>query len=137
MKITPEDIIKKPFVPYPLDRGAPKFHLIDVKSIKDQEYNLALKQAQQEFDKLREVADVITGQVNQIKARMELTQQIYLAEYNFKPVPGKTYWLVRHSKKNVLILCLLGPEDWAHGPPEVYEYIKQVRSLPNGLWEGA
>jgi hypothetical protein len=137
MKITEEDINKKPFVPYPLDRGAPKFHLIDVKSIKDQEYNLAAKQAQQEINKLKEMADVILQQVDQIRVRMELTQQIYLAEYNFKPVPGNTYWLLNHSKKNILMLCFLGPEDWSHGCPESYEYIKQVRSLPNGLWEVA
>jgi hypothetical protein len=136
MKITQEDITKKPLVPYPLDRGAPKFHLIDIKSVKDQEYNLAVKQAQREFDKLKEMADVITQQANQIRDRMELTQQVYRAEYNFKPVAGNTYWLLRHSKKDILMLCLLGPEDWAQGPPEAYEYINQVRSLPNGLWEG-
>ena len=135
MQITPEDIAKKPFVPYALDRGAPKFHLIDIKSIKDQEYNLSIKQAQQEFNKLKEIADVINNQAKQIKERMELTHLIYLAEYNFKPVADNTYWLVKNTKKNNLVICLLGPKDWSGGPPESYEYIQQVRSLPNGLWE--
>ena len=135
MQITEQDIINKPFVPYALDRGSCKFHLIDIKSIKDQEYNLSIKQAQQEFNKLKEMAEVINNQVKQIKERMELTHLIYLAEYNFKPVVDNTYWLVKNNKKNIFMLCLLGPEDWSGGPPEAYEYIQQVRSLPNGLWE--
>jgi len=137
MQITPQDINKKPFVPYALDRGAPKFDLIDIKSIKDQEYNLSIKQAQQEFDKLKEIAIVINNQAKQIKDRMELTHLIYQAEYNFKPVAGNTYWLAKNTEKNIFILCLLGPKDWSGGPPEMYEYIQQVRSLPNGLWEAA
>jgi len=81
------------------------------------------------------MADVINNQAKQIKERMELTHLIYLAEYNFKPVVDNTYWLIKNTKKNTFILCLLGPEDWSGGPPEAYEYIQQVRSLPNGLWE--
>ena len=65
----------------------------------------------------------------------KLTHLIYLAEYNFKPVVDNTYWLVKNNKKNIFMLCLLGPEDWSGGLPEAYEYIQQVRSLPNGLWE--
>lgn len=48
MQITPQDIAKKPFVPYALDRGAPKFHLIDIKSIKDQEKHLTYKNYEKE-----------------------------------------------------------------------------------------
>lgn len=135
MEITEYDTYKKATASYALDRGAPKFDLIEVKSKKDQRYNLAVKHAQQEFNNLKQIADVLTKQAQQIKERMELTQQIYLAEYNFEPVADNTYWLAKDTKNNTLILCILGPKEWAAGAPDSYEYIKQVRFLPNGLWE--
>ena len=135
MEITELDTFKKSSVPYALDRGAPKFDLIEVKTKKDQQYNLAVKQAQQEFDNLKQIADVLTIQAQQIKRRLELTQQIHLAEYNFEPTPDSTYWLAKDLKNNTIILCLLGPNDWSAGAPITYEYIQQVKCLANGLWE--
>ena len=135
MQITQEDINKKPFVPYALDRGAPKFELIDVKSKKDQNYNLATQQAQKEFENLKQIADVINKQAQQIKERLEISELIYHAEYNFVPVAGGDYWLVKDTKKDILILCLLGPKDWSTDAPLSYNYIAEVKYLANGLWE--
>jgi hypothetical protein len=135
MQITQEDIIKKPFVPYALDRGAPKFELIDVKSKKDQNYNLATQQAQKEFENLKQIADVINKQAQQIKERLEISELIYHAEYNFIPVAGGNYWLVKDIKKDMLIVCMLGPTDWSTEPPKNYQYISKIKYLANGLWE--
>lgn len=135
MQITQQDINKKPFVPYALDRGAPKFELIDVKSKKDQNYNLATQQAQKEFENLKQIADVINKQAQQIKERLEISELIYHAEYNFVPVAGGDYWLVKDIKKDMLIVCILGPTDWSTEPPKNYQYISKIKYLPNGLWE--
>jgi hypothetical protein len=137
MEITEYDPFKKASVSYALDRGAPKFDLIEVKDKKDQQYNIAIKQAQPEFDNLKQIADVIHKQAIQIKERIELTQQIYLAEYSFEPSPDSLYWLAQDTKKDILMLCILGPKDWSAGPPDNYKYIQQVRYLANGLWEKA
>jgi|LakMenEpi03Aug12_release.lakeMendotaPanAssembly.Ray.scaffolds.fasta_scaffold253050_4 hypothetical protein len=135
MQITEFDPYKKASALYALDRGAPKFDLIEVKDKKDQQYNLAIKQAQHEFDNLKQIADVIQQQALQIKERIELTQKIYSAEYNFELVPDNVYWLAQNTEKNILILCLLGPEDWSAGAPSNYNYIQKVKYLANGLWE--
>lgn len=135
MQITQKDINKKPFVPYALDRGAPKFEIIDVKSKKDQHYNLAIQQAQREFDNLKQIADVINRQALDIKDQLALTNLVYKAEYQFLPVAGNNYWLVRETKTDTLLLCVLGPEDWSAGPPKNYQYIEHITYLPNGLWK--
>ena len=135
MQITEQDTFKKSSVSYALDRGAPQFSLVEVKSKKDQQYNLAIQQAQQEFENLKQIAEVINKQAQQIKDRLEVTDMIYHAEYNFVPIPGNVYWVAKDTEKNVFILCILGPKDWSTNPPKNYEYISEVKHLANGLWE--
>lgn len=135
MEITEYDPFKKASVPYALDRGSQNFSLVEVKSKKDQQYNLAIKQAQQEFENLKQIAEVINKQAQQIKDRLEVTQIIYQAEYNFTPIPDNTYWVAKDTEKDIFILCILGPKEWSTNPPENYEYISEVKYLANGLWE--
>lgn len=135
MELTEYDPFKKASVPYALDRGSQSFSLVEVKDKKDQQFNLAIKQAQQEFENLKQIADVINQQALQIKNRLEVTEMIHQAEYNFEPVPDEIYWVAKDLKKDIFILCVLGPDEWAISPPEHYSYISKVRFLPNGLWE--
>jgi hypothetical protein len=135
MQITQEDINKKPFVSYALDRGALKFDIIETKSKKDQHYNLAIQQAQKEFENLKQIADVINQQVQQIKERLEITELVYNAERSFTPVVGAIYWIIKHTKKNNIQIVVLGPKDWSADPPLNYEYISKIKYLANGLWE--
>jgi len=135
MQITEHDTFKKTSSTYALDRGAPAFDIVDVKSKKDQQYNLAIQQAQKEFENLKQIADVINKQAVQIKDRLDLTKLIYQAEYNFTPVAGNTYWLAEESNKMIITLLVLGPNDWSAGCPQNYKYIANVRFLSNGLWE--
>lgn len=135
MELTEYDTFKKSSVPYALDRGSQNFSLVEVKSKKDQQYNLAIKQAQQEFENLKQIAEVINKQAQQIKDRLEITQIIYQAEYNFTPIPDSIYWVAKDTEKDIFILCILGPKEWATNPPENYEYISEVKYLANGLWE--
>lgn len=135
MEITEYDPIKKSIVPYGLDRGAPKFDIIETKSKKDQHYNLAVQQAQKEFENLKQIADVINKQAQQIKERLEITELVYNAERTFTPVVGANYWIIKDTKKNNIQIVVLGPKEWATKPPENYEYISEVKYLANGLWE--
>lgn len=135
MQITEHDPYKKASSSYALDRGAPSFALIDVKNKKDQLYNLAIESAKQEFNNLKQIADVINKQAGDIKDKLETTQYVYTASYNFEPIPGNEYWLAKDNKENRIILCLLGPNDWSASPPDNYSYIRKVKCLPNGLWE--
>lgn len=135
MEITEYDPLKKSIVPYGLDRGAPKFDIIETKTKKDQHYNLAVQQAQKEFENLKQIADVINKQAQQIKERLEITELVYNAERTFTPVVGANYWLIKDTKKNNIQIVVLGPKEWATNPPENYEYISEVKYLANGLWE--
>jgi hypothetical protein len=135
MEITELDLLKKSIVPYGLDRGAPKFDIIETKSKKDQHYNLAVQQAHAEFENLKQIADAINKQAQQIKERLEITNLVHKAERSFTPVVGAIYWIIKDTKKNNIQIVVLGPKDWSAGPPSNYEYIFCIKYLANGLWE--
>lgn len=119
---------------YPTNVGAPNFDLIPIEKEKDHMINMARRNAKQEYDRIMELVSVLKTQAEKIKKRLELTDLIYEAEYQFKIVHGKTYWLVKNTDKNITQLQVLGPNDWSVTPKHL-EYISAVRSLGDYSWE--
>ena len=90
--------------------------------------------AQQEYDRIMELVVVLEEQANQIKRRLEITDAVHAAEYQFQIVMGNMYWLVWEKRKEKTLLVLTGPTDWSTGVPESYEYITQVKYMGDHTW---
>ena len=70
--------------------------------------------------------------VHQIEILDWLAEKIATAEYGFKPVHLKEYYLYKKNKK--LTLTLIAPEEWK--PKSPYgECIAKVRQLGDSTWE--
>jgi len=120
--------------PYPTESGGPKFDLIPVTKQKDLMINHARMYAQQEYDRIMELVTVLQKQAHDIKRRLEVTDAVHAAKYQFQVVMGKCYWLVWDQRKNKTILTHNGPADWSSGPPVDYEYITQVKYMGDHTW---
>lgn len=121
--------------PYPTDVGGPAFDLIPVEKQKDLMINNAVHFARQEYNRIMELVAVLQKQANEIGRRIELTEMVHKAEFQFQLSIGKHYWLVYEKRKQKNILTINGPEDWSTGVPESYEYITQVKFLGDFTWE--
>lgn len=119
---------------YPTEAGGPKFDLIPVTKQKDIMINHARMYAQQEYDRIMQLVTVLEEQAQQIKRRLEVTDAVHAAEYQFQIVMGNTYWLVWEKKKEKTLLVHTGPNDWSTGVPESYEYITQVKYMGDHTW---
>jgi hypothetical protein len=119
---------------YPTEAGGPKFDLIPVTKQKDIMINHARLYAQQEYDRIMELVKVLEKQAGQIKRRLEVTDAVHGAEYNFQIVLGNCYWLVWDKRKQKTILTHLGPNGWSSGPPVDYDYITQVKYMGDHTW---
>lgn len=119
---------------YPTEAGGPKFDLIPVTKQKDIMINHARMYAQQEYDRIMQLVTVLEEQAQQIKRRLEVTDAVHAAEYQFQIVMGNTYWLVWEKKKEKTLLVHTGPNDWSTGAPESYEYITQVKYMGDHTW---
>jgi len=119
---------------YPTEAGGPKFDLIPVTKQKDIMINHARMYAQQEYDRIMELVAVLEKQAQQIKRRLDVTDAVHAAEYQFQVVMGNCYWLVWDRRKEKTLLVLNGPNDWATGVPLDYEYQMQVKYMGDHTW---
>jgi hypothetical protein len=119
---------------YPTEAGGPKFDLVPVTKQKDIMINHARMYAQQEYDRIMELVAVLQRQAEGIKRRLDVTDAVHAAEYQFQVVMGNLYWLVWDNRKEKMLLLQTGPNDWSTGAPVDYEYISQVKYMGDHTW---
>ena len=121
--------------PYPTEAGGPKFDLIPVEKQKDIMVNVARMHAEQEYNRILELVEVLQRQAAQIKRRMDVTDMVHQAYYQFQTYHGQCYWLAHdHMHGGRVILASLGPTEWTTGAPDHYEYICRVKWLGDYTW---
>jgi hypothetical protein len=119
---------------YPTEAGGPKFDLIPVTKQKDIMINHARIYAQQEYDRIMELVTVLQKQADDIKRRLDVTDAVHAAEYQFQVVMGQSYWLVWDKRKEKTLLTHHGPNDWSSGPPVDYVYQTKVKYMGDHTW---
>jgi hypothetical protein len=120
--------------PYATSTLGPKFDLVPVEQQKDIMLNVARMHAEQEYNRIMELVAVLEKQAADIKHRLDITDMVHAAKYDFQVYHGKIYWLAFDRKLNTNRLCHLGPDDWSTGPPAEYEYICKVKWLGDHTW---
>jgi hypothetical protein len=120
--------------PYPTEAGGPKFDLIPVTKQKDIMINHARMYAQQEYDRIMELVAVLEKQASEIKRRLDITDAVHSAEYQFQPVMGQDYWIVWDKRKEKTLLVHHGPDGWSSGPPDDYVYQTHVKYMGDQTW---
>jgi hypothetical protein len=119
---------------YPTEAGSVNFDLVPVTKQKDIMINHARMYAQQEYDRIMELVTVLEKQAQQIKRRLDITDAVHAAEYQFQVVMGQCYWLVWNTRKQKTLLVHLGPTEWSTGKPDDYEYVTQVKFMGDHTW---
>jgi hypothetical protein len=119
----------------PTEAGGPKFDLIPVEKQKDIMVNVARMHAQQEYDRIMQLVDVLQQQAADLRRRLDITDMVHAAKYEFQIYHGQSYWLLYDHKKQHTRLIHQGPADWAVGQaPEEWEYICKVKWLGDYTW---
>ncbi len=120
--------------PYATESSGPKFDLIPVEKQKDIMVNVARMYAQQEYNRIIELVDVLQKQAEKLKRRLELTDAIHSAQYKFQIYHGRIYWLVFDSEEEITRLIVIGPHEWSTSAPDKYTYICGVKWLGDHTW---
>jgi hypothetical protein len=126
--------INRNVTPYPTETGGPRFELVPVTKHKDIMLNNARHFAQQEYDRIMELVTVLQKQADDIKRRLEVTDAVHAAEYQFQLSIGQCYWLVWDTRKEKTLLVHLGPTEWSTGKPDSYNYVTQVKFMGDHTW---
>ena len=96
--------------------------------------NHARMYAQQEYDRIMELVAVLEKQAQQIRRRLDITDSVHAAEYQFQLAMGNCYWLVWDIRKQITRLVIIGPTEWSSGTPVDYEYIARVKYMGDHTW---
>jgi hypothetical protein len=129
--------VNRNVTPYPTEAGSVKFDLVPVESQKDLMVNAARMHAQQEYDRIMELVSVLQRQAADIKRRLDITDMVRAAKYDFQTYHGQYYWLVQDTRKNCTRLTLTGPDGWSTAAPAEYQYICRVQWLGDYTWKEA
>jgi hypothetical protein len=128
------EFFNKNVTPYPTEVGGPAFDLIPVERQKDIMVNVARMHAKQEYSRIMELVTVLQRQADEVRKRLDITDLVHAAKYEFQIYHGQKYWLVRDHRKGGTRLTHTGPNDWATGGPSEYEYICRVKWLGDYTW---
>ena len=128
------EFINRSATPYPVEVGGPAFDLVPVESQKDIMVNAARMHARQEYDRIMELVAVLQRQAQDIARRLDITDQVRQAKYDFQLYHGQCYWLVWDRHKQCSRLSILGPKDWSTSPPIEYDYIAKIQWLGDHTW---
>jgi hypothetical protein len=120
--------------PYATSTLGPKFDLVPVEKQKDIMLNVARMHAEQEYTRIMDLVTVLQKQAESIQRRLNVTDMVHAAKYDFQVAHGNTYWLIYDHRKSITRLSINGPTDWSTGIPEGYEYITQVKWLGDYTW---
>jgi hypothetical protein len=119
---------------YATEAGGPKFDLVPVEQQKDLMINHARMYAQQEYNRIMEMVAVLQRQADDLKRRLDITDMVYAAEYQFAPVMGNVYWIVHVNDKQKTILTMTAPTGWNTSKPINYDYVAQVKYMGDHTW---
>ena len=90
--------------------------------------------ANRQIDSLKKQAALLVEQASEIQSRVRLAHLVSTAEYSFKPIMLREYYLYERSDK--YILTLIAPEEWpAHKDCPYGECVACVRQLGDSTWE--
>jgi hypothetical protein len=126
------EFFNKNVTPYPTEVGGPKFDLVPIAKQKDIMLNVARLHAQQEYDRIMQLVEVLQKQANDIKRRLEITDAVHAAEYQFQVYHNQVYWLVFDKRKQCTRLVKHGPDDTL--VKDDYEFIARVKWLGDHTW---
>ncbi len=142
MKITDKDPERHNSIEYPMELSAPPYAPVPVADEKDEQRNVArhhtnqkLEELKEQYDLARQQLEAIERQVKGTVDRLQVTEAVLEADYQFTPVVMKTYYLYWHTVKQKYVLSPTGPQAWSCGAPDHWEYQSAVRLLGDSTWE--
>ena len=115
---------------YPTELGSPPIVKLNINDYKQTHLATLHHHTNQQLNNLKQQAELLTRQAQEIYGRIELAEKIINANFKFKPVLLKPYYL--YQKNSIFTLSMIGPDEWSS---PYGNYIATVRQLGDGTWE--
>jgi hypothetical protein len=105
----------------------------DSGKIKSKALTAMREQTNMQVKNIYEQMQLLVNQMNDIKKRVEVSEEIYNTEMRFEPMPGHIYHLYRKDDGRTA-LSIIGPDQWGRSQ-RFNEFICSVKLLADHTWE--
>lgn len=119
-------------LPYAHTVGGAVIKPIDKGKVKGLAVSAMYQQTDMQLDQIREQIELLAKQAEHIRKRVEISEQIYLADTGFKPLIGHLYHLYQ-KKDESLVLSMVAPYEWGKNSP--YTFLSSVKMLADHTWD--
>jgi hypothetical protein len=119
-------------LPYAHTVGSAIIRPIDKGRVKGLAMSAMYEQTNRQLDQIRKQVELLMEQAKSIHDRVEISERIYQADMNFRPVYGQTYYVYQRADGKDL-LSMVAPDEWGAKMP--YSYVATVRLLGDSTWE--
>ena len=120
-------------LPYAHTVGGAVIKPIDKGRVKGLAVSAMYDQTEMQLDQIREQVTLLAVQAEKIHQRVIISEKIYLADINFKPLIGHTYHL--YEKKNGKeTLSMISPDEWGKSIPFT-KCVATVTLLSDHTWD--
>ena len=119
-------------LPYSHTVGGSVVKPIDKGRMKGLAVSAMYEQTDMQLEQIREQIELLAAQAKAIQKRVEISEQIYQCQMNFKPLIGHTYHLYKRDNGEE-ILSMVAPSEW--GRSSTLTFIASAKLLADHTWE--
>ena len=131
--IDPDKIANEPhLLPYAHTVGGAIIKPIDKGRTKGVSMSAMYEQTSSQLHQIKDQVEHLLAQAQEIHDRIDISEKVYLADCNFKPVMGQEYQLYE-KKDGTWMLSMITPEEWGDGLP--FYFLASARLLHDHTWE--
>ena len=126
----PRTMKKKNTLEYPMSTLSAPVKPNDIVQYKTKQRTITEHYVNEQYERLKEQAEVIQRQFLHLQERAELASIIDEALFNFEPICKQTYFLYQHKETHRL--SLIDPTTWNNCP---WSFVGAVVQLADGTWD--
>lgn len=119
-------------LPYAHNVGSAIIFPDDKDRIKSNAMSAMVEQTNMQMKQIYDQMELLVNQANDLKKRVEVSEQIYEAEMGFKPLSGHTYHLYE-KEDGQKVLSMIGPKEWVN-KCKYAKYIATARLMGDHTW---
>jgi hypothetical protein len=119
-------------LPYAHTVGGVQIKPIDKGRVKGRAVEAMYDQTEMQLEQIRKQIELLAQQAKNIYDRVNISEDIYLADMSFEPLIGFTYHLYE-KKDGKKVLSMVAPKEWGPNPP--YTFIATIKMLSDHTWD--
>lgn len=120
-------------LPYAHNVGSAIIFPDDKDRIKSNAMAAMVEQTNMQMKQIYDQMELLVNQANELKKRVEISEEIYTAEMGFKPLTGHTYHLYE-KEDGTKVLSMIGPKQWPQGN-KYKKFIATARLMGDHSWQ--